>query len=315
MNERERLARGEERLRRAGLRGHVYATRRCVVCFATRSERDNRNILTSVGPEPVIKALGKEGESAEETAQWIETVAQGERINNGAPAPPRWNTRALVITGAPASVALAGTLAAGGTTDATKLQTLLDEAGPDSVKETDLAYRRATGRPLSAEARKRVAEALQKPLRNGQRGWIDRWLRRATEAKRRKQSPAGLLIQHDNPIGGWAYGPRMTCGEIEASAAAVDGPESEQGRLWVQRKPNGGAEFVVLDETDTNQEARLPDSEEIANWIAANADAPKTRSSQAKDKERDGPERESPETAGNVPADHYPGRNSDRHNP
>ena len=174
MNETERLARGEQRLRRAGLRGHVYATRRCVVWFATRSEHENRDIRTSVGPEPVIEALRAEGESAQETARWIETVARAKESNNGAPAPPVWNTTALVITGAPAGVALAGALATAGTSDGTKLRRLLDEAGPTNVKEADLAYRRATGRPLSAEGRERVAEALQKPLRNGRRGWIDR---------------------------------------------------------------------------------------------------------------------------------------------
>lgn len=275
MNETERLARGEERLRRAGLRGHVYATRGCVVWFATRSEHDNRDIRTSVGPGPVMEALRSEGESARQTARWIETVARAKDSNNGAPAPPVWNTPALVITGAPAGVALAGALAAAGTTDGTKLRRLLNEAGPGSVKEADLAYRRATGRPLSAEARDRVAEALQKPLRNGRRRWIETWLRRAAEAKRRKQTPAGMVVRHDGAAGLWAYGPRMTCGEIEASAEAVDGPEREQGRLWVQRKRNGEAEFVVLDEADTNQETRLPNTEEIAKWIAANGDAPK----------------------------------------
>ena len=286
MNETERLARGERRLRRTGLRGHVYATRECVVWFATRSERDNRKIRTSLGPGPVIEALRAEGESARETAGWIEKVARARESDNGAPPPAVWNTTALVITGAPAGVALAGALAGAGTTDGTKLRRLLDEAGAASVKEADLAYRRATGRPLSAVARERVAEALQKPLRHGRRGWIDRWLRRAADAKRRKQTPAGMLVQHGRPDSGWAYGPRMTCGEIEASAEAVDGPEREQGRLWVQRKRNGGAEFIVLHEADTNRETRLPNTEEIANWIAANGDAPKPGSAQAANKQR-----------------------------
>ncbi len=80
-------------------------------------------------------------------------------------------------------------------------------------------------------------------------------------------------------VGRWvavaaAAGPPARC-PAWATAEAVDGPESEQGRLWVRPADDGKAEFVVLDEADTNRETELPNTAELAKWIAERPPAPR----------------------------------------
>lgn len=279
--DRRRLAAADTRLRRAGLRGHVYITHRHVVWFATRPPASRTGIRANVGAAPLVEAFRGRIGSRDAAEAWLRSLGAGARTRPDIPAATVWNTPALVITGTPPAVALAGALQRPERIAGTALRSLLQETGVTTVDAADRTCRETTGLPLAANARSTVADALGTTIRKGDPRWLERWM---TTAERLRAATAGtgreaeiavaLLVLPDPKTREWNRIGGCTCGAFEARTEAAGAGDIERGRLWIRDRPPpigddgpGATTLVLLDRDDTTRATSITGSEPLARWL------------------------------------------------